>query len=61
MESLAVEEVLRLAAAHPAGTVAVITPNLDGRGICGKTLGLEARWTSRLRDRRTSTFSASGP
>jgi DNA helicase-2/ATP-dependent DNA helicase PcrA len=28
LESLAVDEVLRLAAAHPAGTVAVITPNL---------------------------------
>jgi DNA helicase IV len=39
LESLAVEEVLRLAAAHPEGTVAVITPNPSDVASAAKLSG----------------------
>lgn len=39
MESLAVDECLRLAVAHPAGTVAVITPDPDGVTLAARLAG----------------------
>lgn len=42
MESLAVEECLRLAIAHPEGSIAVITPELDGVAAAARLAGWKA-------------------
>ncbi|MDT0169759.1 AAA family ATPase [Pseudarthrobacter sp. BRE9] len=42
MESLTIDECLRLSAGHPEGTVAVITPNLEGVAAAARLAGWKA-------------------